>query len=326
MAGSDQHDLQALSDLRTPWCIRTVVTLGIPRNIADGMTDLNSLAEKAQCDAGALHAVLAHLVASGLFTEPTPGTFGLTDLGAGLLDPPPDLDLTGIGGRISYAWGTLPTFVRTGKPGYHQHFGKPFWDDLAAHPDIATSFDDFMGLVGHGVPDPHLPIDWDPVRTVVDVGGGTGAMLAEILRAYPAVRGTLVDLPGTVARAGPVFDAAGVADRISLVGQSFFDPLPTGADVYLLNRVLNDWPDAQTSAILSRCAAAAGPFGRIVVVGGVTPDDTPVRLEIDMVLVGGRTDSLTEFRERAASAGLMVAAARSYANGRFVVECRSQVS
>src|SRR4029077_13699258 len=103
-------------------------------------------------------------------------------------------------------------------------FGKPFWEDLQAHPQIAESFDALMGP-GHGTADPDVLISgWDSVRTAVDVGGGTGSLLAEILRAHPGVRGTLVDLPATVARSRAVFQAAGVADRATAVGQSFFDP------------------------------------------------------------------------------------------------------
>src|SRR6185436_16064098 len=139
-------------------------------------------------------------------------------------------------------------------------------------------------------PDPEFQIigGWEPVRTVVDVGGGTGAMLAEILRARPEIRGTLVDLPRTIARSSETFQAAGVADRVTTVGQSFFDPLPAGADLYLLRGVLNDWPDREATAILSRCAEAARPDGRVVVLKGVGPDDAPKRLSIEMVLLGGK--------------------------------------
>ena len=64
-----------------------------------------------------------------------------------------------------------------------------------------------MGPAGHGTPDPEVLIagDWESVGSVVDVGGGTGSLLAEILRARPTVRGTLVDLPSTVARSGETF-------------------------------------------------------------------------------------------------------------------------
>ena len=84
-----------------------------------------------------------------------------------------------------------------------------------------------MGPAGHGAPNADFEITegWAGVRTVVDVGGGSGAMLAEILRKWPQLRGTLVDVPRTVALSGEVFQAAGVAGRVTTVGQSFFDPL-----------------------------------------------------------------------------------------------------
>jgi hypothetical protein len=141
-----------------------------------------------------------------------------------LLDPSLrlGLDLTGIGGRMAHAWRTLLTFVRTGAPAYHEVFGLPFWDDLDAHPEIAASFDALIGPPGHGIPNAEFEITggWDSVRTVVDVGGGTGAMLAEILRLRPHVRGTLVDLPRTVARSEEIFRSAGVSDRVAAIGQS----------------------------------------------------------------------------------------------------------
>jgi hypothetical protein len=154
----------------------------------------------------------------------------------------------------------------------------------------------------------------------VDVGGGTGAMLTEILRTRPGLRGTLVDLPGTVARASEAFRAAGLADRVSIAGQSFFDPLPAGADLYLLKKVLNDWPDRETIAILRRCADAAGRDGRVVILGGVTPDDAPPALTIEMVLLGAKTSTLAEFRELAGQARLEVVAAGPQPAG-YLVEC-----
>jgi SAM-dependent methyltransferase len=165
---------------------------------------------------------------------------------------------------------------------------------------------------------------WESVRTVVDVGGGTGSLLAGILRARPAVRGTLVDLPPTVARSGELFQAAGVAERATAMGQSFFDPLPAGADLYLLKSVLSDWPDPEAIAILRRCAEAARPAGRIVALNGVSPDESgpPSPALLMMVLVGGKDRSLLEFRELARAAGLKVLAAERQPSGRFVVECR----
>jgi len=319
-------NLWTLSDLETPWCVHVAATLRIADHIEAGKPEIGQLAAAAGADRDSLARVLRHLVSKGLFEEPAPGRFALNETARALLEEPIrlGLDLGGIGGRMAHAWGTLLSAVRTGRPAYHEAFGRGFWDDLDAHPDIAASFDALMGP-GHGVPDPEVlldPADWNSVRTVVDVGGGTGALLAEILRARPAVRGILVDLPRTVARSGEVFQAAGVADRAATVGQSFFDPLPDGGDLYLLKKILGDWPDPEAKAILRRCGEAASPAGRVVVLGGIGLGEFESPELLMMVLVGGKNRTLGQFRELAREAGLEVNAAGPRPSGRIVVECR----
>jgi SAM-dependent methyltransferase len=326
MPTKEVADLETLSDLCTPWCIRVVATLRIADQIAAGTTEIAGLAAAAGCDADALRAVLGHLVSRGVFQETAPGRFALNHAARGLLDESQriGLDLEGIGGRMAYVWGSLLRYVRSGTPRYREIFGRPFWEDLDANPHLAASFDALIGPTGHGTPDPQFDITggWESVRTVVDVGGGTGAMLAEILRTRPLIRGTLVDLPRTVARSSETFQAAGVTERVTTVGQSFFDPLPAGADLYLLRGVLNDWPDGEATAILRRCAEAARPGGRVVVLKGVRPDEAHGILAIEMVLAGGKQRTVAQFMELARETGLEVLAAGRQPSGHFVVECR----
>ena len=315
-------DIDAMTDLKTPWCVHSLATVGVVDAIGDDGADVTELAAATGCDPKVLALLLRHLAGFGAFSEIAPGRFVVTEEGRELFDPAGFLDLNGIGGRFAYAWGTLPTLLRTGRPGYADLFGKPFWEDLAAHPDIAASFDALMGPAGHGRPsaDFAVPGGWDRVRSVVDVGGGTGAMLVEILRAHPSVHGTLLDLPDTVRRAD--FTDTGVADRITVVGQSFFDPLPAGADVYLLRKILNDWNAEDTVALLRRCADAARPAGCVVILGGVHPDALNDDLAVDKVLLGGESNSVTEFRELARQAGLDVVETGRSRGGYFGVGCR----
>jgi SAM-dependent methyltransferase len=324
----EHSNIWDLGDLCTPWCVHVAATLRIAHHIDAGITRIDALAEASGADADFLHRILRHLVAKGLFEEHVPGSFALNQPARDLLDPAVLLgfDLDSFGGRMAHAWnGLLPT-VRTGKPAYREIFGRPFWDDLDAHPEIAARFDELMGPAGHGPPDPDIRLagGWDSVRTVVDVGGGTGALLAEILRARPTVHGTLVDRPATVARSREMFQAAGVADRVTLAAQSFFDPLPAGADLYLLKSVLSDWPDPEATLILRRCAEAARPSGRVVLLNGVSPDENggPPPDVLMMVLVGGKGRTLSEFRTLARTAGLEVHAAGREPSRRYVVECR----
>lgn len=326
MTAQASASLETLSDLCTPWCIHVVATLRIAEHIAAGRNRIADLAAAAGCDPYVLHRLLTHLVGKGVFAEPTPGRFMLNPTSEGLLDPGTHLglDLTGIGGRMAYAWGTMLNYVRTGAPAYHEHFGLPFWEDLDAHPEVSASFDALIGPAGHGTPNADFQITggWDSVRRVVDVGGGTGALLAALLRLRPQICGTLVDLPRTVARSTALFEAAGVSERVTAVGQSFFDSLPPGADLYLLRGILNDWPDRDALAILRRCAEAASPDGRVVILGGVVDNEAPRGLLIEMVLLGGKQRTSCEMRELAAAAGLEILAAGRQAAVGFVVECR----
>jgi hypothetical protein len=110
------------------------------------------------------------------------------------------------------------------------------------------------------------------------------------------------------------------------VGQSFFDPLPAGADLYLLRSILFDWSDGEAGAILRRVAVAARPDGRIVIIGGVSPDESgePAPELLMLVLVGGKGRTLSAFTTLAQDAGLTVTAAGSQPSGKFVVECVPQ--
>ncbi|WP_211370793.1 methyltransferase, partial [Nonomuraea turkmeniaca] len=263
-----------MADLSTPWALRVAATLRIADRLAEGPMEVGDLAEAVGCDAAYLRRTLTHLAGKGVFEEPEPGTFALNDAApssGGLRDETLRLflDLDGVGGRMAGAWTTFLAAVRSGEPAYQELYGRSFWEDLEAHPELGESFDALMGPVGHGEFDPEILVgaDWDGVTEVVDVGGGTGAALTAILRARPGVKGTLVELPGTAARAVESFAASGLSDRVTVAGGSFYDPLPAGKDVYLVRKVLNDLPDREALALLHRCAEAAGASGRVVVLG-----------------------------------------------------------
>ena len=168
--------------------------------------------------------------------------------------------------------------------------------------------------------------DWSTVRHVADIGGGTGTLIAEVLRRNPHLRGTLVDLPETAARAREYLAGLGLDGRCELVGQSFFGPLPAGADAYLLNRVIHDWDDTEAIAILRRCGEAAGHAGRVLVIEfhGSAGRDSAAFAEMNLrmlVLVGGRERTINDYAALAASAGLQVTAIHHTTERYVVIEC-----
>ena len=324
--------LGPLMDLVTPMALRVAATL----RLADFMPDdgagegavLGDLAEGAGADPEALARVLRHLVAHGVFTEPRPGQFATNQTAALLRTGQPGavwLDLDGFGGRMDLAFTGLMHTVRTGEPAWEQVFGQPFWAYLDANPPISASFDATMAVdAGNAaVADGY---DWSTVRHVADIGGGTGTLIAEVLRRNPWLRGTLADLPETAARARQYLAGLGLDGRCEVVGQSFFDPLPAGADVYLLSRVIHDWDDAAASAILRRCAEAAGSTGRVLVIEshGTPGGDAAAFAEMNLrmlVLAGGRERAIDDYSALAAQAGLQVTAVHDITERHVIIEC-----
>ncbi|MGW0667058.1 methyltransferase [Streptomyces sp. NPDC002746] len=329
--------LGPLMDLITPMALRVAATLRLADLIADGSGRIDELARQSGTDPDALGRMLRHLVCHGVFTEPEPGRFAVNGTGALLRSGHPaelrrSLDLVGFGGTMDLAFTGLLHTVRTGEPAWESVFGAPFWPYLAARPELAASFDATMSAPDAFVTDAAQGYDWSGVRQVTDVGGGTGALLVELLAAHPGLRATLIDLPETVERGRELLAGHGLTDRCAFVGQSFFDPLPAGADVYVLRRVVHDWDDERALAVLRRCAEAAGESGgRVVVIEGHSMSaDSPAEFaEMNLrmlVLAGGRERGLDDYTELASAAGLHIAGVHTTPLGHVVIDCVPQGS
>ncbi|MFJ6194897.1 methyltransferase [Micromonospora sp. NPDC092111] len=307
--------LDRLADLATPFAVRTAVTLRVPDRIAAGVTHVDELARACDADPAALGRLLRYLVHRGVFVEVSPDVFALTDVGELLCDRDGGghgayLDLGGLGARMDLAYTGLPHAIRTGGPGYRSVHGRDFWADLDAHPDYRAYFDALMlSQQRFTAPEVAALYPWHGVGHVVDVAGGAGGLLRELLDAHPHLRGTLVDRSEPVATAARTFAEHGLTDRVDVVVGDFFAALPAGADVYVVSRALTDWSDAHATAILRRCAEAAGSTGRVLVVE-VLPTDpyVPHRSPYDLqmlVLVGGRERGVRDHVALAAAAGLV---------------------
>jgi hypothetical protein len=322
-----------LSDLSVPWCIRVVATLRVADHIDAGTSDLADLAELTSCDAECLGRVLRRLVDADLFIEHCPDGFSLTPTGRELLDERVlvRLDLNGIGDRYARIWNGLLKSVHSGTSAYYKVFGVPIWRDFDRSPALADSYEKLMGPSGHDVPEMNFPISggWDDVNSVILLGGETGVKLVALLRLHPHLQGTLLDLPRAVSRS--IVADSDVADRVTTVAQSYFDPLPADYDVYLLYGTMRAWSDTLCVRLLTRCAEALRVGrGRVVIVteearttkqsivGGRKHDDL---LEL---MVGGkevRSRTVSEFRALAERAGLAVSHVGESAGLPLVIEC-----
>lgn len=330
MSESAWLKLQPLMDLTAPWAIRVVATLRIPDLITSGVTQLEALAERSSADAETLGRVMRFLVTRGVFEEPEPGSFSLTPTGRLLEDAAGVrawLDQDGFAGLMDKAWPALLETVRTGEPPYSGSFGRSVWEDLEANPRASESFNALMARQSEHIwPQLLECCNWGDIREVVDVGGGNGAILAALARAHPHLRGTVLDLPATARQAAEYLERVGLADRCRAQAGSMFDPLPQGADVYLVSLVIGDWDDEKASAILRRCAEAAGTNGRILIVESLLEGAPAANTSMDLLMLlvnGGRARTLAQFQAIIGAAGMEVVQVHSHPSGQCVLECLS---
>ncbi|ASO18897.1 ubiquinone/menaquinone biosynthesis C-methylase UbiE [Actinoalloteichus hoggarensis] len=315
-----EHDrpktLSDLADLLTPWAIRVAATLRLPELVDEGVTTVSELAARVSADEVALTRLLRLLVCRGVFVESSTGILALTDVSREMMGGAARrwLDLDGAGGRMETAYSGLLESIRTGEAAYPKAFGCSVWRDFESSPRLSESFGAYLAeLAGEWGPELAERRDWSGVSKVVDVGGGDGTLISTLLRGHPTMCGVLVDLPATALAARQRLAETGVADRATVVEGSFFERLPEGGDLYILAQVLHDWPDTEATAILRRCAEAAGPGGRLLVIERVRADESPddvvdaalAAMDLRMLLLFGSMErSADEFARLAADAGL----------------------
>jgi SAM-dependent methyltransferase len=324
--------LRALADLCTPFAVRVAASLRVAGLMASGTRELSELAQACGADQDALGRLLRYLACKGLFTETSSGQFELTETGRLLADQDPIgpaawLDLSGASARADLAYAGLLHSVRTGEPGYAAVHGRTFWQDYDAEPAYQLFYDRVMiAEQQRDGPSVAALYDWAAVDLVVDMGGGTGTLLAELLRAQPHLRAVLVDRDTLVDATARRLAGWGLADRVQVTpGDFFVGALPVGGDVYLISRLLSDWDDAHAETILRRCGEAAGARGRVLIVELLHGDPfVPHGTSFDLFMLtvmGGRERSGDDLVAIAHRAGLTSARILHGPDGLLLVEC-----
>ncbi len=290
--------------------------LKLPDLLAAGPKNADELAAATGTHSPTLRRFLRGLVTWGVFGEAGDGRFISTPLSDMFRSDQPGLRnmalmLTEEGYEV---WGDMLYVLRTGEPAFEHVFGKGRWEKLAEDPEASAQFNAAMVETSTRVGREFVAAyDFGGARTVVDVGGGNGALIAAVLLAHPGMRGILFDLAAGLAGAREQLEAAGLAGRVTIAEGSFFESAPKGGDVYLLKSIVHDWDEERAREILRTCSAAMGPTSRLVLVERDLPeriDDPDAALPIVMsdlqmmVVLGGRERTEREYEDLLASADL----------------------
>jgi len=299
----------------TSQLVHVAAKLKLADLLKDGAKTPAALARATGVDEQRLFRVMRALASVGVFKEGKDGRFALTPLAATLRGDRPDsmrdFALMMVE-RYNYdPWSRLIDAVREPRLPFHDVYGVPVFEYLAAHPEDAEIFGRSMTSIS-GTENPAVAAAYDFSRfeVLVDVGGSHGHLLSAILKKNRKLKGLLFDQPHVLeqARKAPYINAADVAGRIETRGGSFFESVPA-ADAYIMKYILHDWDDDASVTILTQCRRALAPGGKVLVVDNVIPPGNGPHwgklLDINMLaLTGGRERTKDEFRQLFAKAGL----------------------
>lgn len=299
--------------------ISVAAKLGIADVLGDGPLPAEEVAKRVGSDPEATYRLLRTLSGYSVFAVEPDGRFALTPMGDALREDAPD-SMRGMAVLMSHPmlwedWGHLLSSVRTGEANLPKLRGMGAYDFLGAHPEYAAVFFQGMGSISASETDPVLAAyDFSRFRTIVDVAGGRGGLLAGILSQAPNAQGVLVDREFATADAPPVLEAAGVAERVTIENGTCFDTLPQGADAYVLKHVLHDFPEPECLAILQNVRDAIAPDGTLLLIEYVLDGNNERHIGniIDLwllLLLGAKERTLPEYEELFAKANLKVSRA-----------------
>lgn len=281
---------------RVSQAIHVIARLGIPDLLADAPKTAAELAASTESNPAALQRVLRALAAYGVLAEDDHARFALTELGERLRSDAPgslrDVAISLFRPPMWAAWGRLDDSVRTGDSGFRIAHDVDVWAFRAAHPEDGRAFDNAMVAQTRAAAGKILAAyDFGAFKTVVDVGGGRGALLEAILAAHPNVQGVLFDQPQVV-------QDLDLGPRVRIVGGSFFDSVPAGGDLYLLKWILHDFDDAAAAEILRTIRGACDAQARLLVIEHDLAAREATLSDLQMLVVlGGRERTESEYRQ-----------------------------
>lgn len=274
-ASPNEQMNRMISGYWTTQAVYVAAKLGIADLLAQGARTVDDLAQATNVHAPSLYRLLRGLASMGVFADDGTQRFSLTPLAECLRSDVPGSQraLAIMSGEEHYhAWGELLYSIQTGKIAFDKLYGMPVFEFLSKNLEQAKVFDAAMvGVHGRETAAMTDAYDFSVFGVLADIGGGNGSLLTTVLKKHPALRGILYDLPGVTQRALDNLKSSGVADRCTVIGGSFFESVPVGADAYLMRHIIHDWDDEKATAILRNVHQAMGQHGRLLVVEGVIP-------------------------------------------------------
>jgi len=282
-----------------------IAKLGIPDILKNGPKTAAELASATDTHAESLFRVLRALVSVGVLATDNENHFSNTPVSETLVTNAPGslrwFTISELGQEHYPAWGNLMHSVKTGEIAFDNFFGNDIWAYFRNNPEEAGVFNNSMSGITAALNDSLRSVyDFSKFNTVVDIGGGHGGLITEILKSNPNAKGILFDAPEVVNGARERLAEAGLSGRCEVVAGDFFKAVPEGGDAYVMKWIIHDWDDERAIKILKNCRAQMGPDARLIIVDCVVPETNEPHfskfIDLNMlVMTGGKERTAKEF-------------------------------
>lgn len=294
-----------------PRALHVAAELGVADALCDGPKTVEQIAAVTGAHAPSLKRLMRLLVKHEVFDQDDQELIHVNAVSKLMQSNTPGSmrDFVCFDNEIMWAaYGNLLHTVKTGEPGFDNVHGKNFFEYLTSDMEGARRVDAAQRSLS--VPEERtIPqiYDFSGVRSICDVGGGRGGLLAEILQVNPETRGVLYDQAQVVAHPERL-EKANLLDRCDIIAGDFFASVPAGHELYALKRVIHDWDDEKSAMILRNIHQAMGDEARLLVIEGIVSekDTTSLVKECDiniMTFLGGKIRSKSEFEALFAATG-----------------------
>ncbi|MEI7980865.1 MAG: methyltransferase [Bacteroidota bacterium] len=287
--------------------------LNVAEHLKESPLSAQELALRTNTHARSLSRIMRALTGQGIFKVNRDNKYEINGMAKGLLDEPGSLRFMLLHHLGPVNWNLMSHLeyaVRTGEDAFADKYGKGIYEYLQDHQEESGLFDRSMSnLSDLGLAPILNAYDFSHFKTIADIGGGEGFLIANIVKENPSAIGILYDLPETVAQAPRMLERYGVRDRVSIISGNFFEEVPAGAGLYLMKNIIHNWSDSQCIDLLKNVNRAMTENARMVIIEMIVSEDNRQELakllDIQMLvtLTGGKERTRKEFINLLESSG-----------------------
>ncbi len=256
--------------------IYVATKLSIADLLKEGPLNFEEIARIIKCDSDAVYRLLRTLASINIFEELSDKYFANTDLSSLLMETHESSIKSKVllyGEEPYQVWGKLIDSVKSGEESFTSLYKNSFYSHLYQNPERFEVLSHYLKQTAAPRVQAILQnYDFSSTKTLVDVGGGSGCMLAEIIQKYTHIKGVLLDCDPVIADAKQEAITKGTVTNIEWVSGNYLESVPPNADTYLLSHIIHSLNDEQALIVLNNCHRAMSKDGKLILIEALVND------------------------------------------------------